>query len=54
MFLSSKIREEMKKNFNTVATLFKQRIVDEVVKKIRMSREEVKSFKTGKIKAKIN
>lgn len=54
MFLTSKIREETKRNFDAVAVLFKQRIVNEVVKKIQMSREEVKSFKNGKIKAKLN
>lgn len=54
MFLTSKIRQEAKRNFDAVAGLFKQRVVSEVVKKIQMSREEVKGFKNGKIKAKLN
>ena len=54
MFLTSKIRQEMKRNFDAVAGLFKQRIASEVAKKIQASREEVKSFKNGKTKAKLN
>jgi hypothetical protein len=49
----SKIRQAAKRSFDGVASLFKIKMVDEMAKKIHLSKQQINNFKSAKIKAKV-